>query len=169
MENVDRELAAYVEREIIPRYREFDAAHREDHVRTVIRESLHLAAPYGLDPNLIYAAAAWHDTGLVAGRERHHLVSGRSWRQTGGCGSGLRRSRSGRFAKRSRTIGRRPAEAALPVRTDRGRGGPGDRSRRNPAPHGLLRAGPLSRTGPGGAVRPFSRPSSAQVCSPEAI
>ncbi len=76
MENVDRELAAYVEREIIPRYREFDAAHREDHVRTVIRESLHLAAPYGLDPNLIYAAAAWHDTGLVAGRERHHLVSG---------------------------------------------------------------------------------------------
>ncbi len=76
MENVDRELAAYVEREIIPRYREFDAAHREDHVRTVIRESLHLAAPYGLDPNQIYAAAAWHDTGLVAGRERHHLVSG---------------------------------------------------------------------------------------------
>lgn len=76
MENLDRELVDYVEREIIPRYRLFDAAHREDHVRTVIRESLELAAPYGLEANVIYAAAAWHDTGLVAGRERHHLVSG---------------------------------------------------------------------------------------------
>lgn len=76
MENLDRELVAYVEREIIPRYRLFDAAHREDHVRTVIRESLELGALYGLDANVLYAAAAWHDTGLVAGRERHHLVSG---------------------------------------------------------------------------------------------
>lgn len=76
MERVDPKLEEYVEREIIPRYRRFDAAHREDHVRTVIREGLELAAFYGLDPNLIYVAAAYHDTGLAAGRERHHLVSG---------------------------------------------------------------------------------------------
>lgn len=76
MYDIHAELTAYVEREIIPRYRHFDAAHREDHVRTVIRESLELAARYGLDPNTVYAAAAYHDTGLVAGRERHHLVSG---------------------------------------------------------------------------------------------
>jgi len=28
------------------------------------------------DGELLYAAAAYHDTGLVEGRERHHLVSG---------------------------------------------------------------------------------------------
>ena len=29
----------YVEKEIIPRYASFDAAHREDHVRSVIEKS----------------------------------------------------------------------------------------------------------------------------------
>ena len=37
------ELEAYVEAEIIPRYGAFDAAHRTDHVRTVIAQSLVLA------------------------------------------------------------------------------------------------------------------------------
>lgn len=33
----------YVEREIIPQYAGFDAAHREDHVRSVIARSQELA------------------------------------------------------------------------------------------------------------------------------
>lgn len=70
------ELAAYIEAEIIPRYAFFDKAHRIDHVRTVIRQSLALAMHYPVDTNLVYTIAAYHDTGLVAGRERHHLVSG---------------------------------------------------------------------------------------------
>lgn len=74
--DLNEELVGFVEREIIPRYRTFDAAHDETHVRTVIAESLALAARCGLDSNIVYAAAAYHDTGLVAGRERHHLVSG---------------------------------------------------------------------------------------------
>ena len=32
------ELKAYIEAEIIPRYGAFDAAHRTDHVRTVIAQ-----------------------------------------------------------------------------------------------------------------------------------
>ena len=36
----------YVEKEIIPRYASFDAAHREDHVRSVIEKSQKLARFY---------------------------------------------------------------------------------------------------------------------------
>ena len=70
-------LVEYVEAEIIPRYDSFDRAHGTDHVRTVIRRSLELAAHYDVDTDMVYAIAAYHDTGLSEGRERHHLVSGR--------------------------------------------------------------------------------------------
>ncbi|WP_418991522.1 HD domain-containing protein [Alistipes sp.] len=72
----DPELVAYVEREILPRYAAFDAAHRADHARTVIAQSLQLATLYPVDMNMVYAIAACHDLGLEAGRERHHLRSG---------------------------------------------------------------------------------------------
>lgn len=73
---IDPELRDYIEREILPRYRSFDAAHREDHVQAVIEESLRLAPLCGLDERLLYVAAAYHDVGLEAGREVHHLRSG---------------------------------------------------------------------------------------------
>lgn len=66
----------YAERHIIPLYERFDAAHRTDHVRTVIAESLRLARFYPVDRTMVYLAAAFHDTGLCEGRERHHIVSG---------------------------------------------------------------------------------------------
>ncbi len=70
------ELKAYIEAEIIPRYESFDAAHRTDHVRTVIAQSLDLARHYDVDTEMIYTVAAYHDTGLVRGRELHHIHSG---------------------------------------------------------------------------------------------
>ena len=70
------ELQEYVESEIIPRYDNFDAGHRRDHVITVINQSLELAQYYEVDINMVYAIAAYHDTGLVDSRERHHIVSG---------------------------------------------------------------------------------------------
>ncbi|MBR4433060.1 MAG: HD domain-containing protein, partial [Bacteroidaceae bacterium] len=76
MSGIRSELSAYVEAEIIPCYRSFDKAHQEDHVRMVIRQALELADKLGADRELLYVAAAYHDTGLVEGRERHHLVSG---------------------------------------------------------------------------------------------
>ena len=78
---IDRKLQDYVEQEIISRYASFDKAHREDHARSVIDEALRLGAIYGLDMNMLYAAAAFHDTGLVEGRETHHLVSGKIIRE----------------------------------------------------------------------------------------
>ncbi len=74
-------LKEYVERKIIPRYSSFDKAHKEDHARSVIEEALSLAGHYDVDPDMVYAAAAFHDTGLVEGREVHHLVSGRIIRE----------------------------------------------------------------------------------------
>ena len=52
--SMNKELERYIEREIIPRYEDFDAAHRTDHVRTVIAQSLELAAHY--DAGRILAA-----------------------------------------------------------------------------------------------------------------
>lgn len=74
-QEIDSELRAYVEQEIIPRYDHFDAAHRRDHVTTVIEQSLALGRHYDVDMNMVYAIAAYHDTGLDKGRELHHIYS----------------------------------------------------------------------------------------------
>lgn len=78
---LDKDLVQYIEGEVIPRYAAFDKAHRENHVRKVIDESMNMSTHYDVDPNILYAAAAFHDTGLAEGRENHHLVSGRIIRE----------------------------------------------------------------------------------------
>ena len=70
-------LKDYIESEILPRYDAFDAAHRRDHVDYVISCSLELAKHYGLDMDMVYVIAAYHDIGLAEDRKTHHLVSGR--------------------------------------------------------------------------------------------
>ena len=75
------ELKAYIEEEILPRYDAFDKGHQRDHALTVIRQALDLAAYYDVDPELVYVAAAFHDTGLCEDRKTHHLVSGRIIRE----------------------------------------------------------------------------------------
>ena len=71
------ELEAYVEREILPRYDHFDLAHRRDHALMVIRQSMEIASHLDVDVNMVYAIAAYHDTGLCDGREVHHEASAR--------------------------------------------------------------------------------------------
>ena len=78
---VRSELQSYVEAEILPRYDAFDKAHRRPHVERVIRDALALAEFYPVDRDMIYAAAAYHDTGLCEDRATHHLVSGRIIRE----------------------------------------------------------------------------------------
>ena len=75
-------LKAYVEQEILPRYEHFDAAHKPEHVQTVMAQSMELAQHFAeLNPDMVYTIAAYHDTGIVEGRERHHIVSGRIIRE----------------------------------------------------------------------------------------
>ena len=69
-------LKTYVQESILPRYDAFDAAHQRDHAQMVISRALDLAEFYPVDKEMIYVSAAYHDLGLVAGRENHHLVSG---------------------------------------------------------------------------------------------
>ena len=75
-------LKAYIEAEILPRYTHFDKAHQLDHIETVIRQSATLAdmlAAQGVevDRDMVYVIAAYHDLGIVNGRENHHTDSGK--------------------------------------------------------------------------------------------
>lgn len=75
------ELKAYIEDQILPLYDGFDKAHQRDHVDAVISQSLYLAQFYPTRPEMVYAIAAYHDTGLTVDRKTHHLESGRIIRQ----------------------------------------------------------------------------------------
>lgn len=86
-------IKKYIFEEIIPRYAAFDAAHREDHARTVMTQTMSLLD--GLQPwlvrqtevdavwyepvdrEMLMMASACHDLGLVNGRDNHHLDSGK--------------------------------------------------------------------------------------------
>lgn len=87
MKGIRKDLYDYVFGKVVPQYATFDSAHREDHALTVISQAMELyeSAPAdiksGLDPEILLCAAAFHDTGMRAGREYHHLESGRIVRQ----------------------------------------------------------------------------------------
>lgn len=72
---INPDIISYIEKQIIPRYDGFDAAHQRDHVMMVIRQSLEIAEHLDVDKDMVYVIAAYHDTGLCEGRERHHEVS----------------------------------------------------------------------------------------------
>lgn len=73
---VNQDIINYIEKEIIPRYAAFDKAHQESHVRMVIAQSLKLAEHIPtMKSDMVYVIAAFHDLGLVNGREHHHKVS----------------------------------------------------------------------------------------------
>ena len=78
---VDESLKNYIEINVLPLYDGFDAAHQRNHVDMVIAQSLEIAAHLDVDLNMVYAVAAYHDTGLPAERKTHHLVSGRIVRE----------------------------------------------------------------------------------------
>ena len=81
MKEID-EIREFVEREIVPRYDMFDAGHNRDHVNTVISQALSLAQYYPeVDRCMLLVAAAYHDLGLINGREHHHTDSARILRE----------------------------------------------------------------------------------------
>lgn len=72
----NQELTQYIIEVIVPQYAQFDKAHQEDHAWKVISGSLELAKTYGTDYDMALVIAAFHDTGLIHGRELHHIHSG---------------------------------------------------------------------------------------------
>ena len=75
--NVSLDLMEFIETEILPRYANFDQAHRLSHVNNVIKQSLDLARKIGADINMAYTIAAYHDLGLEGPRAIHHVTSGK--------------------------------------------------------------------------------------------
>jgi uncharacterized protein len=76
------EIDKYIYEVIVPRYAEFDAAHREDHALTVIEQAMLIldgmpACMEPVDRAVLKMAAACHDLGLVNGRDNHHMDSGK--------------------------------------------------------------------------------------------
>lgn len=74
---IREDLRRYIEQEILPLYDAFDRGHRRDHAHQVIERSAQLAEAFDVDAEMVYAIAAYHDTGLRFGRENHHSDSAR--------------------------------------------------------------------------------------------
>ena len=74
--DVNPDLKKYVEEEIFPKYELNDGAHGIVHIIEVIRRSFALNDTYklNLNPNMIYAIAAYHDLGKHEDHEKHHLI-----------------------------------------------------------------------------------------------
>ncbi len=68
------ELMSFVETNILPKYNAFGPSHGIQHVQSVIRKSLELAEKTGVDINMAYVIAAYHDIGLIGPRAIHHLT-----------------------------------------------------------------------------------------------
>jgi len=81
---MNKSLVEYIETTIIPMYDGFDAGHGREHVNAVVKEALRLAEFYDVNADMVYAAAAYHDTGLSVDRKTHHLESGRIIREDRG-------------------------------------------------------------------------------------
>lgn len=75
--NPSLDLVEFIETQILPQYAAFDKAHNMEHVTRVIRRSLELARKTGVDINMAYTIAAYHDLGLTGPRAIHHLTSGK--------------------------------------------------------------------------------------------
>ncbi len=71
------DLVEFVERNILPKYTEFDKAHNLWHVTSVIKRSLDLAGTIGVDINMAYVIAAYHDIGMAGPRAVHHITGGK--------------------------------------------------------------------------------------------
>lgn len=78
MENsVSLDLMEFIEKNILPRYSDFDKAHNMEHITRVVRRSLEIARKLGANLNMAYTVAAYHDLGLSGPRAVHHLTSGK--------------------------------------------------------------------------------------------
>ena len=80
-QNLTSELIDYIDAEVLPRYDAFDKAHNRKHAITVLVKSVQLAQHYDVSTAMVYTIAAFHDLGLVEGREHHHTASARIIRE----------------------------------------------------------------------------------------
>lgn len=73
---MNEDLVSYIEQTIFPKYEKY-YSHGMLHVSHVIKNMLMLAEYYGLDKNMAYVIAAYHDIGLNIDRNNHEYESGK--------------------------------------------------------------------------------------------
>ncbi|MBP3630003.1 MAG: NUDIX hydrolase [Clostridia bacterium] len=102
--NVDPALKKYITENVFPQYEINDKAHGIVHIKEVIRRSFALNETFklGLDHNLIYAIASYHDLGKHEDHKNHHLIAGQRFI----CDENLKRF----FTDTDRAIGKEAIE-----------------------------------------------------------
>lgn len=73
---INPELQKHIEQNIFPKYEKY-YSHGMIHINNVIKNVLMLAEYYGLDTDMAYTMAAYHDIGLSVNREDHEHESGK--------------------------------------------------------------------------------------------
>ena len=74
---VKLDLMEFIERNILPKYTEFGPSHGLKHVMRVIANTLELVRITGVDANMAYTVAAYHDLGMSGPRAIHHITGGK--------------------------------------------------------------------------------------------
>ena len=73
---INENLKKYIEANIFPKYEKY-YSHGMIHINNVINNMMMLANTYGLDENMAYVIASYHDVGLNINRENHEFESGK--------------------------------------------------------------------------------------------
>lgn len=73
--DIEEELKDYIKKNIFPKYERF-YSHGLLHIDNVIKNMMILANYYGLDKNMAYVIASYHDIGLDVDRDNHEHKSG---------------------------------------------------------------------------------------------
>ena len=77
IQQIDLSLMEFIDQQILPRYASFGKSHDLFHVTRVIKNSIVLARQLGVDINMAYTIAAYHDLGMDGPRAIHHITGGR--------------------------------------------------------------------------------------------
>lgn len=76
MLTVKSELISFVKENIFPEYSKNDAGHSIEHIEHVIRRSLKFAEQFeGIDADIVYAVAAFHDIAHHIDKKNHEKLS----------------------------------------------------------------------------------------------
>ena len=81
MQTLDENLKAYIESYIFPKYSSENSGHGLQHIQYVIRRALDFAKKERVNPNLLYAAAAFHDLGHTENPKIHEILSAKLFLQ----------------------------------------------------------------------------------------
>lgn len=72
---MNHELKKYIENEIFPQYEKNDEGHKIGHIKHVIKRCFELSKDKGLDLNILFTIASYHDIGHHIDSKNHEIIS----------------------------------------------------------------------------------------------